>query len=102
MPAAVYFTDLKSADRSPLTPRSYGMDLLRWWRQPWFFEVEWDRGTREDARDFMLWTKLADKSARVHWRQDFVSVDLRVGQGPGDWESAGSARRVQAQAPQKA
>ncbi|WP_435532584.1 integrase core domain-containing protein [Streptomyces violaceusniger] len=31
-PAAVYFTDLKSADCSPLTPRSYGMDLLRWWR----------------------------------------------------------------------
>jgi hypothetical protein len=31
-PAAVYFKDLMAADSSPLTPRSYGMDLLRWWR----------------------------------------------------------------------
>ncbi len=31
-PAAVYFKDLMAADSSVLTPRSYGMDLLRWWR----------------------------------------------------------------------
>ncbi|MET8206228.1 hypothetical protein ABZT51_09305 [Streptomyces sp. NPDC005373] len=31
-PAAVYFKDLVTADCSLLTPRSYGMDLLRWWR----------------------------------------------------------------------
>ncbi|MGB8941889.1 MAG: site-specific integrase [Streptomyces sp.] len=57
-----------AADCSPLTPRSYGMDLLRWWRYLWAFEIEWDRATREDARDFTLWMKLADKPVRVHWR----------------------------------
>ncbi|MFJ2650323.1 tyrosine-type recombinase/integrase [Streptomyces sp. NPDC087420] len=67
-PAAVYFKDLMAADSSVLTPRSYGMDLLRWWRYLWALEIEWDRATREDARDFMLWMKLADKPVRVHWR----------------------------------
>lgn len=67
-PAALYFKDLMTADSSPLTPRSYGMDLLRWWRFLWFFGIEWDRVVREDARDFMLWMKLADKPVRVHWR----------------------------------
>lgn len=68
-PAAVYFKDLMAADSSPLTPRSYGMDLLRWWRYLWFFGIEWDRATCADARDFMLWMKLADKPVRVHWRR---------------------------------
>lgn len=67
-PATVYFKDLIAADCSPLTPRSYGMDLLRWWRYLWAFGIEWDRATREDARDFTLWMKLADKPVRVHWR----------------------------------
>uniref|UniRef100_A0AAU3H1B4 Site-specific integrase n=1 Tax=Streptomyces sp. NBC_01401 TaxID=2903854 RepID=A0AAU3H1B4_9ACTN len=67
-PAAVYFKDLMAADCSPLTPRSYGMDLLRWWRFLWFFGIEWDHAVRKDARDFMLWMKLADKPVRVHWR----------------------------------
>lgn len=57
-----------AADCSPLTPRSYGMDLLRWWRFLWFFGIEWDHAVRKDARDFMLWMKLADKPVRVHWR----------------------------------
>ena len=32
MPVVVYFEDLQAASRSPVTIRSYGMDLLRWWR----------------------------------------------------------------------
>ncbi|MDX3024972.1 site-specific integrase [Streptomyces acidiscabies] len=67
-PAAVYLKDLLARDCSPLTPRSYGMDLLRWWRFLWVLGIEWDRATREDARDFMLWMKLTDKPVRVHWR----------------------------------
>ncbi|MFE6365736.1 tyrosine-type recombinase/integrase [Streptomyces sp. NPDC057806] len=65
---AVYLKDLVAADGSPLTPRSYGMDLLRWWRYLWAFGLEWDRAVREDARDFMLWMRLADKPVRIHWR----------------------------------
>lgn len=67
-PVTTYFKDLMAGDCSPLTPRSYGMDLLRWWRFLWALEIEWDRATREDARDFTLWMKLADKPVRAHWR----------------------------------
>ncbi|MFF8868148.1 tyrosine-type recombinase/integrase [Streptomyces sp. NPDC015139] len=67
-PVTAYFKDLMAADSSSLTPRSYGTDLLRWWRFLWAFGIEWDRAVREDARDFMLWMKLADKPVRVHWR----------------------------------
>ncbi|MFD5659626.1 site-specific integrase [Streptomyces hirsutus] len=64
----LYLKELMARDSSPLTPRSYGMDLLRWFRFLWVLGIEWDRATREDARDFMLWMKLADKPVRVHWR----------------------------------
>ncbi|MCU8595896.1 tyrosine-type recombinase/integrase [Streptomyces sp. A13(2022)] len=67
-PVVVYFKDLMAGPYSPLTPRSYGMDLLRWWRFLWALGIEWDRATSEDARDFMLWMKLGDKPVRVHWR----------------------------------
>ncbi len=67
-PITTFLKDLIAADSSPLTPRSYGMDLLRWWRYLWAFDIEWDRAVREDARDFMLWMRLADKPVRVHWR----------------------------------
>src|SRR5215469_7591441 len=57
-PVAVYFKDLLATE-SPATLRSYGMDLLRWWRFLWAFDLRWDRAVREDARDFMLWMQLA-------------------------------------------
>ncbi|BBJ42667.1 integrase [Streptomyces antimycoticus] len=87
-PVAVYFKDLMAADCSPLTPRSYGMDLLRWWRFLWALGIEWDCVTREEARDFMLWMKLADKPVRVHWRhrgKDLAEIPAprRGGPAPG-------------------
>jgi hypothetical protein len=68
-PVATYFTDLLAAGSPASTLRSYGMDLLRWWRFLWAVgDLEWDRAVREDARDFMIWMQLADKPKRVHWR----------------------------------
>jgi site-specific recombinase XerD len=66
--AAVYFAELQAADSSPLTVRSYGMDLLRWWRFLHVVDVPWSQATRVEARDFMRWMRLADKPARPHWR----------------------------------
>lgn len=68
-PVAVYFKDLLAADTPATTLRSYGNDLLRWWRFLWALDIEWDRAVREDARDFMLWMQLADKPVRVHRRR---------------------------------
>ena len=60
-PVSAYFRDLQAAGRSAATVRSYGMDLLRWFRFLWAIEVEWDRATRVEARDFCRWLLLAGK-----------------------------------------
>src|SRR5680860_1369696 len=60
---------------TPATLRSYGMDLLRWFRFLWAVEVAWDRATQIEARDFSRWLLVAGKPVRVHWRkQDHESV----------------------------
>jgi len=68
VPAAAYFRELAACGRPSATQRSYGMDLLRWWRFLWAVEVGWDQATRVEARDFCLWIQLAGKPVRSHWR----------------------------------
>jgi hypothetical protein len=65
---ALYLKDLLAAGSPVTTLRSYGMDLLRWWRFLAAVNTCWDRAVREDARDFMLWMQVVDKPVRVHWR----------------------------------
>ena len=60
-PVLVYFRELQAASRSAATIRSYGMDLLRWFRFLWAADVAWDRATRVEARDFSRRLQLADK-----------------------------------------
>ncbi len=75
---ASYFKELQAAGRSPATLRSYGMDLLRWFRFLWAAEVAWDRAAQTDARDFCRWLLLAGKPVRAHWRkqdQDAHTMD---------------------------
>ena len=59
-----YFRDLQAAGRSAATVRSYGMDLLRWFRFLWAIEVPWNQATRAEARDFCRWLQVAGKPAR--------------------------------------
>ena len=66
--AGAYFGHLQAAGRAELTVRSYGMDLLRWFRFLWAAGVAWDRATRSDGRDFCRWLQLAGKPVRPHWR----------------------------------
>lgn len=67
-PVAAFFAELQAADRRPGTIRSYGHDLLRWWRFLAAVGVDWDRATSIEGRDFARWMMLADKPVRVHWR----------------------------------
>jgi hypothetical protein len=60
-PVAVFFQELLAAGKAAATIRSYGMDLLRWWRFLHAVEVPWDRATRMDARDFSCWIQLTVK-----------------------------------------
>ena len=66
---AEFFRDLQAAGRSEATLRSYGNDLLRWFRFLWAVQVPWDRATRTEARDFCRWMLVAGKPTRPHWRK---------------------------------
>ena len=65
---AEFFRDLQAAGRSEATLRSYGHDLLRWFRFIWAAGVPWNRATRIEARDFCRWMLVAGKPSRPHWR----------------------------------
>ncbi len=69
LPVSEYLKDLQAAGRRPTTQRSYGMDLLRWFRFLWLIQVPWDQATRIEARDFSRWLQIADKPLRSHWRK---------------------------------
>ena len=81
-PVTVYLRDLQAAGRTAATQRSYGMDLLRWFRFCWAIGVPWDQATRCEAGDFCRWIQIAAKPVRPHWR----------GAAAGDVAVAPSAR----------
>ncbi len=68
-PVEAFFAELQACSRPATTVRSYGMDLLRWWRFLSGWGVAWDRATRVDARDFARWMRIAPKPTRSHWRR---------------------------------
>jgi|SRR5215813_558972 len=62
--AAEFFCDLQAAGRPDSTLRSYGLDLLRWFRFLWAVGVPWEKATRAEARDFCRWMILGGRPAR--------------------------------------
>jgi site-specific recombinase XerD len=75
--AAAFFRDLQAAGRSEATIRSYGMDLLRWFRFLSATGTPWNRVTRAEARDFCRWMLVAGKPSRPHWRSRGEPPDRR-------------------------
>ena len=67
-PVTVYLRDLQAAGRTAATQRSYGVDLLRWFRFCWATGVPWDQATRSEARDFCRWIQIAAKPVSPRWR----------------------------------
>jgi hypothetical protein len=51
------------------TQRSYGMDLLRWFRFCWAIDALRDQATRSEAHDFWLRIQIAAKPVSPHLRQ---------------------------------
>jgi len=74
---AAFFGDLLAAGRSEATVRSYGMDMLRWFRFLWAVEVAWDRATRLEARDFCRWLAITN-GPKGSGRAVPYSVSVRV------------------------
>ena len=88
-----WFGDLQAAGRPSATIRSYGMDLLRWFRFLRAAGVPWNQATRAEARDFSRWLLIAGKGAgkpyaasvRAHSEtvlRGFYDFHLDAGTGP--------------------
>jgi integrase len=63
--AARFLAELQALGRSEATQRSYGNDLLRWFRFLWAIGVPWDQATRAEARDFSRWVQVGGKPASI-------------------------------------
>jgi hypothetical protein len=90
-PAAAFFRDLLAAGGSESTVRSYGMDLLRWFRFVWAAGLAWDQVTSSEARDFSRWLRAPRDgreyapSVRAHNEtvlRGFYGFHLDAGTGP--------------------
>jgi site-specific recombinase XerD len=78
---AEFFRELQAAGRPEATLRSYGHDLLRWFRFLWAVQIPWARATRTEARDFCRWMLVAGKPARPHWRSSAVAGEAGAASG---------------------
>jgi site-specific recombinase XerD len=91
-PVTEFFRDLLAAGRSEATVRSYGMDLLRWFRFSWAAGFAWDRADQRAARDFSRWLQLSGRdgngyapAVRAHSEtvlRGFYASHLEAGTGP--------------------
>ncbi len=59
-----YLRDRMLGDISPLTCRSYGYDLLRWFRLLWLLEVAWGEATEAEAAVMVGWLRNAGNPQR--------------------------------------
>ena len=64
-PVAACLRDLQACGRSATTQRSYGMDLLRWFRFLRAAGADWDRATGVEARDFICWLQVTRRPGRA-------------------------------------
>lgn len=81
-PISAFLVDLSLSDISPLTLRSYGFDLLRWWRLLSLVRIEWDRASRAEAELLVGWMRHAPNDQRRRSSATAVSsgsVNLRTG-----------------------
>jgi site-specific recombinase XerD len=69
VPVSEFLAELQAQDNSAATLRSYGNDLLLWWRWLAAIGVAWDKVTPVEGRDFARWMRVADKPSRPHWRE---------------------------------
>ena len=81
-PVTRYLRDLALSDMSPLTCRSYGFDLLRWFRVLWALGVPWEKATQSEADVLVGWMRTAANPQRERRRLGGTPagmVNLRTG-----------------------
>lgn len=65
-PVARFLAELQALGRAEATQRSYGNDLLRWFRFLWAVGVPWDQAARAEARDYSRWVQIGGKPESIH------------------------------------
>jgi integrase len=81
-PVVEFLRDLLACGNSPASCRSYGFDLLRWFRFLAAVDVVWSRAQRGEVRDFVLWLRVCHNPARDRRRKDAPAagaVNARTG-----------------------
>ncbi|GAA2301899.1 site-specific integrase [Nonomuraea roseoviolacea subsp. roseoviolacea] len=81
-PVTRYLRDLALSDMSPLTCRSYGHDLLRWFRVLWALGIAWEAATGSEADVLVGWMKYARNPQRRRTRSGSAApgvVNVRTG-----------------------
>jgi integrase/recombinase XerC len=68
-PVVEFLRDLLACGNSAASCRSYGFDLLRWFRFLAAVDVVWSRAQRSEVRDFVLWLRVCHNPARDRHRQ---------------------------------
>ena len=63
-PVERFLTDFWVRGMSPSSVESYARALLRWFRFLWATDSGWERASRDDVRDFVLWMKSTPKAGR--------------------------------------
>jgi len=61
VPVSEFLSSLLAGGASGSSLRSYAMGLLRWWRFLGAIGVAWDRASRVETRDFVLWMRSGSK-----------------------------------------
>ena len=69
-PVSSYLRDRLLGDVSRLTCRSYGFDLLRWFRVLWALDVGWEQATEAEAAALVGWLRTARNPQRQRRRDD--------------------------------
>lgn len=81
-PATAYLRDLSLNDCSPLTVRSYGYGVLRWFRLLWLLGVPWEAATEAEVAVLAGWLRTATNPQRRRSRpggEMSGAVNLRTG-----------------------
>lgn len=81
-PVSEFLRELLACGNSRTSCRSYGYDLLRWFRFLATVDVGWSRAQRAEVRDFVLWLRTSHNPARARRRPDAPgvgSVNRRTG-----------------------
>lgn len=81
-PVSRYLRDLALVDASALTGRSYGYDLLRWFRVVWAVDVGWEQATEAETTVMVGWLRTASNPQRRRSRLDSMPAGV-VNPKPG-------------------